>query len=101
MPSTAIDPLTPEIFALEVNNGPVSFIRDWAICEFGILNPIVLYLIVRITVCFFEEVAVSLETEDRMTALVANLPIKRTIAGEIKFKKNDKTDKTDKTDKAN
>ena len=31
--------------------------------------------------------AVSLETEDRMTALVANLPIKRTITGEIKFKK--------------
>ena len=28
----------------------------------------------------FEEVAVSLETEDRMTALVANLPIKRTIS---------------------
>ena len=41
----------------------------------------------------FDEVAVSLETEDRMTALVANLPIKRTISGEIKFKKNDKTDK--------
>ncbi len=44
----------------------------------------------------FEEVAVSLETEDRMTALVANLPIKRTISGEIKFKKTDKSDKTDK-----
>ena len=44
----------------------------------------------------FEEVAVSLETEDRMTALVANLPIKRTITGEIKFKKNDKKDKTEK-----
>jgi len=36
----------------------------------------------------FEEVAVSLETEDRMTALVANLPIKRTVSGEIKFKKD-------------
>ena len=36
----------------------------------------------------FEEVAVSLETEDRMTALVANLPIKRTLTGEIEFKKN-------------
>ena len=35
----------------------------------------------------FEEVAVSLETEDRMTALVANLPIKRTLSGEIQFKK--------------
>ena len=44
----------------------------------------------------FEEVAVSLETEDRMTALVANLPIKRTITGEIKFKKTDKTDKDNK-----
>ena len=31
--------------------------------------------------------------------LVANLPIKRTIAGEIKFKKTDKTDKTDKANK--
>ena len=31
-----------------------------------------------------------------MTALVANLPIKRTISGEIKFKKNDKTSKADK-----
>ena len=41
----------------------------------------------------FEEVAVSLETEDRMTALVANLPIKRTISGEIKFKKTDNSDK--------
>ena len=33
----------------------------------------------------FEEVAVSLETEDRMTALDANLPIKRTLSGEIKI----------------
>ena len=41
----------------------------------------------------FDEVAVSLETEDRMTALVANLPIKRTISGDIKFKKNDKANK--------
>ena len=32
------------------------------------------------------EGAVSLETEDRMTALVANLPIKRTLSGEIKLK---------------
>jgi len=47
----------------------------------------------------FDEVAVSLETEDKMTALVANLPIKRTISGEIKFKKTDKTDKDDKSNK--
>ena len=32
-----------------------------------------------------DEGAVSLETEDRMTALVANLPIKRTLNGQIKF----------------
>ncbi len=36
-----------------------------------------------------EEGAVSLETEDRMTALVANLPIKRTVTGAIKLKEND------------
>ena len=34
------------------------------------------------------EGAVSLETEDRMTALVANLPIKRTLTGEIKLKES-------------
>ena len=33
-----------------------------------------------------DEGAVSLETEDRMTALVANLPIKRTMTGKIKLK---------------
>ena len=33
-----------------------------------------------------DEGAVSLETEDRMTALVANLPIKRTLTGQIKLK---------------
>ncbi len=33
-----------------------------------------------------EEGAVSLETEDRMTALVANLPIKRTMSGQIQLK---------------
>ena len=33
-----------------------------------------------------DEGAVSLETEDRMTALVANLPIKRTMTGQIKVK---------------
>ena len=37
-----------------------------------------------------EEGAVSLETEDRMTALVANLPIKRSNSGGIKLaQKND------------
>ena len=35
-----------------------------------------------------DEGAVSLETEDRMTALVANLPIKRTMSGQIKLKKD-------------
>ena len=34
-----------------------------------------------------EDGAVSLETEDRMTALVANLPIKRDALGAIKTKK--------------
>ncbi len=39
-----------------------------------------------------EEGAVSLETEDRMTALVANLPIKKSPTGAIKIKANaDKT----------
>ena len=33
-----------------------------------------------------DEGAVSLETEDRMTALVANLPIKRNASGAIKTK---------------
>ena len=35
-----------------------------------------------------EEGAVSLETEDRMTALVANLPIKRDSSGAIKTKQS-------------
>ena len=39
-----------------------------------------------------DEGAVSLETEDRMTALVANLPIKRTLNGQIKLvESNDQT----------
>ena len=37
-----------------------------------------------------DEGAVSLETEDRMTALVANLPIKRTLNGQIKLIEPDK-----------
>jgi len=37
-----------------------------------------------------DEGAVSLETEDRMTALVANLPIKRTMSGQIKLKEPNK-----------
>tara|TARA_B100000700_G_C15014803_1_gene842752 strand:+ start:1833 stop:2144 length:312 start_codon:yes stop_codon:yes gene_type:complete len=40
------------------------------------------------------EGAVSLETEDRMTALVANLPIKRNSSGTIKIKES--TSKTEK-----
>jgi len=37
----------------------------------------------------FEGGEVSLETEDRMTALVANLPIKRTLNGQIKLKEKE------------
>ncbi|KGG18721.1 Cell division topological specificity factor MinE [Prochlorococcus marinus str. SS2] len=44
----------------------------------------------------FEEGAVSLETEDRMTALVANLPIKRTLSGEIKIKEQSSADNSAK-----
>ncbi len=39
--------------------------------------------------------AVSLETEDRMTALVANLPIKRTLTGEIKIKEKLSTESSE------
>ncbi len=46
-----------------------------------ILNVVAKYVEIDV-----EEGAVSLETEDRMTALVANLPIKRTLSGEIKLK---------------
>jgi cell division topological specificity factor len=53
-------------------------------------------VVAKYVVIVFEEVAVRLLTEDRMTALFANLPIKRTISGEIKFKKTDKSEKTDK-----
>ena len=42
-----------------------------------------------------EEGAVSLETEDRMTALVANLPIKRDLSGAIKTKSQ--TDKIEES----
>ena len=47
-----------------------------------------------------DEGAVSLETEDRMTALVANLPIKRTMTGKIKLKepKNQAEENTKETD---
>ena len=54
IPSAVIDPLKPEIFALEVNKGPVSLKRDCAINEFGILKPIVKSLLVRFTDCFSE-----------------------------------------------
>ena len=48
-----------------------------------------------------DEGAVSLETEDRMTALVANLPIKRTITGQIQLKEpiNQSEEETEGTDK--
>lgn len=42
-----------------------------------------------------DEGAVSLETEDRMTALVANLPIKRTLSGEIKLKEPESEENID------
>ena len=50
-----------------------------------------------------DEGAVSLETEDRMTALVANLPIKRTMSGQIKLKEpqhqsEENTQKNEDTD---
>tara|TARA_Y100001968_G_C18968526_1_gene531153 strand:+ start:155 stop:493 length:339 start_codon:yes stop_codon:yes gene_type:complete len=45
-----------------------------------------------------EEGAVSLETEDRMTALVANLPIKRTLSGEIKLKETSTEIKDDSSE---
>tara|TARA_B100000131_G_scaffold314927_1_gene352519 strand:+ start:45 stop:374 length:330 start_codon:yes stop_codon:yes gene_type:complete len=48
-----------------------------------------------------EEGAVSLETEDRMTALVANLPIKRTLSGEIKMKSQPVNDSENKSDLTN
>ena len=52
-----------------------------------ILNVVAKYVEIDV-----EEGAVSLETEDRMTALVANLPIKRTLSGEIKLKDQSKED---------
>ena len=52
-----------------------------------------------------EEGAVSLETEDRMTALVANLPIKRTLNGQIKLiepsnQPEETSQEADKTDQS-
>ena len=45
----------------------------------------ILEVVARYVEIDMDEGAVSLETEDRMTALVANLPIKRTINGQIKL----------------
>ena len=42
-----------------------------------------------------DEGAVSLETEDRMTALVANLPIKRNMTGQIQLKEPKNQSKVD------
>ena len=42
-----------------------------------------------------DEGAVSLETEDRMTALVANLPIKKTVTGQLKLKEHKNQPKED------
>ena len=51
-----------------------------------------------------DEGAVSLETEDPMTALVSNLPIKRTMSGQIKLKESsdqakENSEETENTDK--
>jgi len=45
----------------------------------------ILEVVARYVEIDMDEGAVSLETEDRMTALVANLPIKRTLNGQIKL----------------
>ena len=45
----------------------------------------ILEVVARYVEIDMDEGAVSLETEDRMTALVANLPIKRTLNGKIKL----------------
>ena len=48
-----------------------------------------------------QEGAVSLETEDRMTALVANLPIKRTLNGQIKLSEPSNTPEKNSQDLEN
>tara|TARA_Y100001968_G_scaffold295925_1_gene303696 strand:+ start:295 stop:636 length:342 start_codon:yes stop_codon:yes gene_type:complete len=48
----------------------------------------ILEVVARYVEIDMDEGAVSLETEDRMTALVANLPIKRTLNGKIKLIEN-------------
>ena len=53
----------------------------------------ILEVVARYVEIDMEEGAVSLETEDRMTALVANLPIKRTLNGQIKLIETDKKEK--------
>ena len=52
----------------------------------------ILEVVARYVEIDMNEGAVSLETEDRMTALVANLPIKRTLSGEIKLKDSENKD---------
>ena len=47
-PFAVSDPVKPEILALDVNNGPVSLMRDLAMYEFGILMPRVKSLLVMV-----------------------------------------------------
>ena len=56
----------------------------------------ILEVVARYVEIDMNEGAVSLETEDRMTALVANLPIKRTLSGEIKLKDSENKDSENK-----
>ena len=53
----------------------------------------ILEVVARYVEIDIDEGAVSLETEDRMTALVANLPIKRTLNGQIKLIETDTKEK--------
>ena len=56
----------------------------------------ILEVVARYVEIDMDEGAVSLETEDRMTALVANLPIKRTLNGQIKLNETVNKEKSDR-----